>query len=393
MIRLIKKSSSLKIYTISNKIGFFNKILNIVIKLINFILLRHNFRLLSILKDYISSFKAKLIFAVMIKDWAVYWIGKYISENLNKFGLIDSVVVIPRCVRNKIIHWGAIDYFIHYSQLSDLNKLNDNIHIISIYHLLNNDKRLRLIQALNKKISLIITPSLITKKVLIEAGFKKEKIVIIPLGVDLSIFKRYSDLKRTLLKKKINLPSDQIIIGSFQKDGVGWGKGLEPKLVKGPDIFCEVVRKLNEKFNIHIFLTGPARGYVKKKLEEYQIPYTHIFLNNYLDIVECYNVLDLYIISSRIEGGPLALPEAMATGVPIVSTNVGMASYFIQNAINGFITEIEDVEQLYKYSVTLLENKELREKFIANGLKTVKKYSWEKIAKLYYYNGYRKFLF
>ena len=377
---------------IFKKTEFLGMLLNPLIKILDFILLRFNFRLLSKLKEIISSFKAKLIFVVMTKDWVVYWIGKYISETLNKFKLIDSVATSPKKVRNKIIHWGSINYFIHNREFSKLNKHDTNIHIMSIYHLLKNDIRLKLIPFLNEKLSFIITPSPETKRVLVTAGFKKEKIEVIPLGVDLSIFKKYNETSRIKFKKKYNIPLDKIIIGSFQKDGVGWDEGLEPKLVKGPDIFCEVIKKLKDKFNIHVFLTGPARGYVKKNLEHYQVPYTHIFLKNYLDIVECYNILDLYIIASRIEGGPLALPECMATGVPIVSTNVGMASYFIQNAINGFITMIEDIEQLYKYSVDLLENKDLREKITANGLKTVKKYSWENIAKLYYYKVYKNFL-
>ena len=35
---------------------------------------------------------------------------------------------------------------------------------------------------------------------------------------------------------KYKIPKDKIIIGSFQKDGVGWEEGNEPKLIKGPDI-------------------------------------------------------------------------------------------------------------------------------------------------------------
>ena len=98
-------------------------------------------------------------------------------------------------------------------------------------------------------------------------GFDEKKIVVIPLGIDLKNFINYPKTKKLQLKKRFKLPSEKIIIGSFQKDGIGWVKGLEPKFIKGPDIFCEVVKKLRDKFDIHVFLTGPARGYVKNKLE------------------------------------------------------------------------------------------------------------------------------
>ena len=86
------------------------------------------------------------------------------------------------------------------------------------------------------------------------------------------------------------------------------------------------------------------------------------------------------------------MPEGMATGVPIITTNVGMASYYIKNGVNGFITEVEDVESLYECCVKVLENNDLKEKIILNAFETVKNYSWENIAKEYYYKGYRKFI-
>jgi len=227
---------------------------------------------------------------------------------------------------------------------------------------------------------------------MIKLGFNKDKIIVIPLGVDLSVFTRYDDKKRENLKKKFGISEDKIVIGSFQKDGVGWGEGLKPKFVKGAEIFCEVVKKLNQIYDIHVFLTGPARGFIKKKLNEYLISYNHIFLKNYLDIVDCYNVLDLYIITSRAEGGPKAILEGMATGVPIVTTRVGMAPQIIKNNINGFIAEIDNIEELFNYSDIILNNLELKKRFIENGLKVVQDYTWEKIAKLYYQKLYKKLL-
>jgi len=80
---------------------------------------------------------------------------------------------------------------------------------------------------------------------LIEYGVKEEKIVVIPLGIDLSIFKPYSEKERKKLRKKLKIPLDKTIIGSFQKDGIGWGEGLKPKWEKGPDIFCKVIKKIS----------------------------------------------------------------------------------------------------------------------------------------------------
>ena len=48
-----------------------------------------------------------------------------------------------------------------------------------------------------------------------------------------------------------------------------------PKLIKGPDIFYKVISDLNKDFNIKILLTGPARDYLKKKLDSNKISYIH----------------------------------------------------------------------------------------------------------------------
>lgn len=369
---------------------FKNWLPNFIFILIDFIQLKYNLTNLDKFKKLLLGLKSKVIFIIEGNNWSIAWDGYYITQNLKKLNLIEAEIASPFFAKKKLIHFGSINLLIKSHKLVRLKKSNK--HILTWFHIDPSDKRLKFIPLLNNKIDILHTSSFITKNKLIEYGFDEDKIVVIPLGVDLSYFKKFDDLKRIQLKKKFNLPENKIIIGSFQKDGVGWGDGLEPKFVKGPDIFCEVVRKLHENFDIHIFLTGPARGYVKKKLEEYQIPYTHIFLQNYLDIVECYNVLDLYIVSSRAEGGPKALLEAMATGVPIVTTKVGMASYLIENEINGFMSDIDDIDQLFLNSIKILKNFDLRKKIINNGFKTIKKYSWQNVAKQYYFKIYKKLL-
>ena len=68
------------------------------------------------------------------------------------------------------------------------------------------------------------------------------------------------------------------VVGSFQKDGVGWGEGLEPKLVKGPDVLVARARapRAPEVPELFVLLTGPARGYVRRELERLGIPYRHV---------------------------------------------------------------------------------------------------------------------
>ena len=373
---------------------FFSKILGLMVRFIDFFLSRVSLNQLVNLKRVILSFRAKVIFLVEGSNWVIYWVGKYITENLNKYKLIsstfDSKLANPLLPKKKLIHFGSINCFIRRNKVVNLKKSHKII--VSWFHINPNDKKLKIIPALNNKIDLLHTSNEITKQRLIELGFNENKIVLIPLGVDLLNFKRFDEKRRIQLKKEFNIPTNKIIIGSFQKDGVGWADGLEPKLIKGPDIFCKVVKKIQEDLDIHVFLTGPARGFIKNKLSQYKIPYTHIYLSNYLDLVNCYNVLDLYLITSRAEGGPKALLEGMASGVPIITTKVGMVPQIIKQGINGFIADIDDVDQLTQYAIKILKNKELKEILTDNGLNTVQDYSWGNIAKQYYFKLYKRLL-
>jgi len=217
---------------------------------------------------------------------------------------------------------------------------------------------------------------------MISMGIPKEKIIVIPLGVDTNIFQLN---KQSHIN---NLPKDTITIGSFQKDGNGWGSGDEPKLVKGPDIFCDVVERLSKRYNIFVLLTGPSRGYVKNRLDKSKIKYRHDMLSDVDSLVDYYNAIDLYIIASREEGGPKAVLESLACGVPLVSTKVGMSSDLIVHNENGYLVDVEDIDGLYSYACKVIDSKEISNKFSINGVKTIKNYDWKNISAKYEKNLY-----
>jgi glycosyltransferase involved in cell wall biosynthesis len=169
-----------------------------------------------------------------------------------------------------------------------------------------------------------------------------------------------------------------VVIGSFQKDGVGWGNGDEPKLIKGPDIFLKVIEKLRHDIpNLFVLLSGPSRGYVKKGLDAMGVPYRHEYLSEYKDVSRLYDALDLYLITSREEGGPKACLESMAKGVPLVTTEVGQCRDLVIAGKNAMMAPIEDVESLYGLSLKVLRDTDLQQTLIKDGLVTARDNSYE----------------
>lgn len=182
---------------------------------------------------------------------------------------------------------------------------------------------------------------------LVAAGVETEKIHRIPIGIDGRVFRPFEAADRERMRATLGVPGDAVVVGSFQKDGTGWGDGNEPKLIKGPDLFVEACAKLAKAHpNVFVLLSGPARGYVKEGLKARGVPFVHRVFDNPAEVASLYPALNAYLVSSRQEGGPKAVLESMATGVPLVSTPVGQATDLVKDAVNGFLVSKEDTDAM-----------------------------------------------
>jgi glycosyltransferase involved in cell wall biosynthesis len=186
------------------------------------------------------------------------------------------------------------------------------------------------------------------------------------------------------MRKKYGIPHMATVVGSFQKDGEGWKEGRSPKFIKGPDVFLDVVKILKRSFSdLLILLSGPARGFVKKGLENMRVPYKHVYLNHYPSIKELYQCLDLYLVTSREEGGPKAILESMASGVPLVTTRVGQAVDLVSHGENGWMVNVEDSEGLAYWAERALSQSDALEAVLENGIKTAMANTYDSQARLW----------
>ncbi|MGI8479196.1 MAG: glycosyltransferase, partial [Gaiellaceae bacterium] len=149
------------------------------------------------------------------------------------------------------------------------------------------------------------------EELILETGIAAEKLHRIPIGIDTEAFRGRTSESRAAARHALGLPISAFVVGSFQKDGVGWGDGLEPKLIKGPDVLLEVAERLRERVPEVVFLlTGPARGYVRAGLARLGVPYRHALLPSVDAVAQAYEATDVCLVTSRDEGGPRAVLEA-----------------------------------------------------------------------------------
>lgn len=185
------------------------------------------------------------------------------------------------------------------------------------------------------------------EEVVLSSGIDPAKVFRIPIGVDLDVFRTRTRNDRRSARLELGLPESAFVVGSFQKDGVGFGDGLEPKTIKGPDVLVAALAAARATIpELYALLSGPARGYVRSELDRLGVPYRHRATLPYEKVGLLYAAIDAYVVASRQEGGPKGVLEAMASGVPVVSTRVGQASEIVKDGKNGWLVDVEDGEAI-----------------------------------------------
>jgi glycosyltransferase involved in cell wall biosynthesis len=216
------------------------------------------------------------------------------------------------------------------------------------------------------------------RDVVLSSGIDPAKVFLIRIGVDLAPFTPQTPSLRAAARAGLGLPDDAFVVGSFHKDGVGWDEGMEPKLIKGPDVLLASLERLRDRVpELHVLLSAPARGYVRAGLERLGIPYVHRRLDRYEEIGRLYGALDAYVVPSRQEGGPKGVLEAMASGVPVVSTRVGQAAELVRDGENGWLVDVDDDEALAKRLTAVVGRPEELDAVTAAGLETARANAYE----------------
>jgi glycosyltransferase involved in cell wall biosynthesis len=107
------------------------------------------------------------------------------------------------------------------------------------------------------------------------------------------------------------------------------------------------------------------------------VPYCHYYLSDYPEMGQLFQALDVYVVSSRQEGGPKAVLESMASGVPLVTTRVGQAVDLVQHDKNGWLVEIEEAEGLAHWTEYILTHPSEVDPILRQGRQTAEANTYE----------------
>jgi len=128
---------------------------------------------------------------------------------------------------------------------------------------------------------------------------------------------------------------------------------------------------------------GPERNKIERLCREKLSVNTFTFLGNLKSTIEVLNISDVFILPSLKESFGLAALEAMASSVPVISTNSGGLPEVIENGASGFLSDVGDVQDMAKNMMTLLKDDKTLENYKKNALKRAADFDIQKILPLY----------
>ena len=151
-----------------------------------------------------------------------------------------------------------------------------------------------------------------------------------------------------------------------------------PDVIK---IFNEVQKQIPSK--LMMVGEGPEREIAERMCDDLKINDKVIFFGNSNEIDKILSYSDLFLLPSETESFGLAALEAMACGVPVISSNSGGLPEVNKQGYSGYLSDVGDVEDMAKNAISILSDDAELLKFKRNALALAKEFDILKIMPLY----------
>jgi N-acetyl-alpha-D-glucosaminyl L-malate synthase BshA len=155
-------------------------------------------------------------------------------------------------------------------------------------------------------------------------------------------------------------------------------------------IFAKVLQEIPAK--LVLVGDGPDRSECERLCRQLGICDNVRFLGKQDGLVEILNASDIFLIPSQSESFGLAALEAMACGLPVISSSVGGLPELVRHNETGYIAEIGDIDRMAKYTIDLLTNDRKYRLFSNNARERTVSLFDKKIVIPQYEEYYQKFL-
>lgn len=208
-------------------------------------------------------------------------------------------------------------------------------------------------------------------------GIQDDRVYVVGNGVDTQIFHPRSDNERLGIRRQLRVDADGIVVfvGRLSKeknpDGLlrAWQMAL-PNLPAG--------------WKLVLVGDGPMRGELEALVDEERIRDTVLFTGMQTNVEYWLGAADVYVLASHREGLSNTLLEAMASGLPVVSTRVSGVRETVEEVGAGLVVDVGQKDQLANALIQLANDSSLRSQMGCAGRTVIlKTYSINHVAVLH----------
>jgi len=218
----------------------------------------------------------------------------------------------------------------------------------------------------------------------IKPSLKRTQAIIVPSGFLKQVFEEFGVAAR-IVPNIINLERFSWHSRSVEKSTAPHiivTRNLEPiyDVATAIRAFFQVTSRIPAA-KLTIAGSGPERDSLEKLVAELdlvdRVRFTGRLENEAMAAL--YQQADLMVNSSLIDNTPNSVLEALASNVPVVSTNVGGVPFLVEHGKNVLLVPPQDPVAMASAILTLLENPDMIRQFGENGLKLVHQYTWPQV--------------
>ncbi|NOQ21221.1 MAG: glycosyltransferase [Candidatus Aegiribacteria sp.] len=199
-----------------------------------------------------------------------------------------------------------------------------------------------------------------------------EDYITVRSGVEFEPFRKFRGA-RTEAKLLLEIPEDVSVVGSVMR--------FCPE--KAPDRFVEVARRVLDSKPETLFVIvgdGPLFTKTIDLVRNLGLEKSFLFPGSMMEIERILPAFDIFLITSRTEGLPRTLLEALAAGVAVVSTDVGGINELLRNGRNGILCPPEDIDALSSAVLDFLSSPELSKGLLGNVDRDIAPFSAERMV-------------
>lgn len=223
----------------------------------------------------------------------------------------------------------------------------------------------------------------------VSESLKRDTLRLFNVDKDIKVIPNFIGLQKTErvspCKRSVMASADELIvthISNFRK-------------VKRVDDVVRVFYGIQQQLPAKLIMVGdgPEREIADQLCKDLGIKKKVLFLGNTSDIDRILCFTDLFLLPSESESFGLSALEAMAAGVPVVSSNAGGLSEVNEEGVSGYLCPIGDVQTMAEKAIYILSDKDRLAQFKQNARKVAARFDEEKIVPMYealYYNAIKE---